>query len=312
MVEVGLDQCLRKSRIPALLDLAQSVSGLLLALFIWGHMFFVSSILLGEQAMYIVSRAFEGYYLFGKSYPWIISLVAVLVLTLFILHAGLAMRKFPASYQQYKVFLAHKSNMQHADTSLWLIQLYTGFLMLFLGSPHLVFMLTNPTEIGPYVSSDRIWSDGTWLFSLLLALAVVMHGNIGLYRLVIKWGWLLGADPVAGRRRLKLAKWVIICLFLMLELIALATYMRIGKAHEDRAGERYQILTLRVPSSSGALSQTKIQESLFLAQRHEEAGVLLKTSAFLHKLVPTPDSFGTDVAHPRVAGPQLVEASLET
>ena len=41
----------RKSRWPARLDWLQSVSGLLLALFMWGHMFFVSSILLGKDAM---------------------------------------------------------------------------------------------------------------------------------------------------------------------------------------------------------------------------------------------------------------------
>jgi len=58
IVDVGLDQCVRKSRLPAWLDLAQSLSGLLLALFMWGHMFFVSSILLGKDAMYIVTRTF--------------------------------------------------------------------------------------------------------------------------------------------------------------------------------------------------------------------------------------------------------------
>lgn len=244
IVEVGIDQCVRKSRVPALLDFAQSLSGLLLAIFMWGHMFFVSSILLGKEAMYMVTRAFEGYYLFGKSFPGIVSVAVAIVFTLFIFHAWLAMRKFPASYQQYKIFLAHKSLMKHTDTSLWLIQVYTGFIMFFLGSAHLVFMLTHSAEIGPYASSDRIWSGGTWPLSLLLVLAVVLHGNIGLYRLAVKWGWLLGADPVAGRRRLKRAKWIIVCLFLVLELVTLATYMRIGIEHQDRIGERYQISEL--------------------------------------------------------------------
>ena len=34
-------------------------------LFLWGHMFFVSSILLGKDAMWTVTRFFEGYYVFG-------------------------------------------------------------------------------------------------------------------------------------------------------------------------------------------------------------------------------------------------------
>jgi fumarate reductase subunit C len=42
----------RKSRWPAKLDWLQSASGLVLGLFMWGHMFFVSSILLGKDAMW--------------------------------------------------------------------------------------------------------------------------------------------------------------------------------------------------------------------------------------------------------------------
>ena len=62
----------RKSRWPARLDWLQSASGLVLALFMWGHMFFVSSILLGRDAMWTVTRFFEGYFVLGRSYPWIV------------------------------------------------------------------------------------------------------------------------------------------------------------------------------------------------------------------------------------------------
>jgi hypothetical protein len=58
----------RKSRWPARLDLIQSASGLSLGLFMWGHMVFVSSILLGSDAMWTVTKFFEGYFLFGKSH----------------------------------------------------------------------------------------------------------------------------------------------------------------------------------------------------------------------------------------------------
>jgi fumarate reductase subunit C len=240
IVDVGLDQLSGKSRLPARLDLAQSLTALLLALFMWGHMFFVASILFGKDAMYMVTKAFEGYYLFGESYPWLVSLAVVFILVLFILHALLAMRKFPASHRQYKAFVEHKSMMKHSDTSLWLIQVYTGFLILFLGSAHLFQMLFHPEAIGPYASADRIWSDGMWPFSLILAIAVVLHGNIGLYRLALKWGWLQGPDPETGRRRLKVAMWMIIGFFLMLEMATLATYMKIGIDHQENAGERYQ------------------------------------------------------------------------
>ena len=72
---VGLTDPARPSHWPARLDLAQSASGLLLALFMWAHMAFVSSILLGKDVMWMVTKFFEGYFFFGRSYPGIVSTV---------------------------------------------------------------------------------------------------------------------------------------------------------------------------------------------------------------------------------------------
>lgn len=56
---VGLADRPRKSRWRARMDLAQSATGLLLGLFMWGHMFFVSTILISNDAMWMVTKAFE-------------------------------------------------------------------------------------------------------------------------------------------------------------------------------------------------------------------------------------------------------------
>ena len=69
IVGVGLGDAPRKSRWPARLDLVQSGTGLVLALFMWGHMFFVSSILISHDAMWTITKFFEGYFFFGRSYP---------------------------------------------------------------------------------------------------------------------------------------------------------------------------------------------------------------------------------------------------
>ena len=50
---VGLADRSRKSRWPARMDLVQSASGLALGLFMWGHMFFVSSILISNDAEWL-------------------------------------------------------------------------------------------------------------------------------------------------------------------------------------------------------------------------------------------------------------------
>jgi fumarate reductase subunit C len=229
----------RASHWPARLDLVQSASGLVLALFMWGHMAFVSSILLGKDAMWTITRFFEGYFFFGKSYPWIVSIVVALVIALLVLHAFLAMRKFPIDYRQFVNFRAQMRSMRHEDTTLWFWQSLTGFAMFFLAPAHLYVMLTRPDRIGPFESADRVWSEHMWPLYILLLLAVELHGGIGLYRLAVKWGWFTGDDANATRKRLKQLKWIITGVFLTLGLVTLAAYMRIGVEHADRYGERY-------------------------------------------------------------------------
>lgn len=230
---------LGKSRWPARLDLLQSLSGLFLALFLVAHMFFVSSILISHEAFYTVARFFEGVYFLGAPHPWLVSCVVGAVLAVLVLHAWLAMRKFPANFRQYRAFAEHQRSLGHGDTGLWWIQLWTGFALFFLTTVHLYGMLTQPEMIGPYESADRMWTGNLWPLYLLLLFTVEIHGSIGLYRLALKWGWLGGRDPAASRRRLRLAKTAFSLFFLGLGLVTLLAYVQLGIAHADRAGERY-------------------------------------------------------------------------
>jgi fumarate reductase subunit C len=185
---------------PARLDLAQSLSGLALALFMWAHMLLVASILVSERAM------------------WIVALIVAAVSALFVAHALLALRKVPSGYREHRLFREHARRMRHEDTSLWYWQVLTGFAMFFLAAPHLYYMLTHPDRIGPYESADRVWSDGFWMLYLVLLFAVEIHGGVGLYRLALKWGVLEGRDLAASRRRLRIAKWSITAFLIVLGL----------------------------------------------------------------------------------------------
>jgi fumarate reductase subunit C len=229
----------RRTRWPARLDVLQSLTGLVLALFMWGHMFFVSSILLGKDAMWTVTKAFEGYYFFGRSYPVIVSCVVATVIALIVAHAALALRKFPINYRQYRIYRDHMQAMRHEDTTLWYWQVVTGFAMFFLAAPHLFQMLTQPAQIGPFESADRVWSYGVWPLYIVLLLAVEIHAGVGLYRLAVKWGWLSAENPDATRKRLKTAKWALTVFFLALGFATLAAYIKIGIEHADKVGERY-------------------------------------------------------------------------
>src|SRR5512139_3538449 len=115
---VGLADRPRKSRWPARMDLAQSLTGLVLGLFMWGHMFFVSSILLGKDVMWTITKLSEGYFFFGTAYPGLVSVIVGTIFLILMLHAFLAMRKFPANYQQYRTFIGHRRLMAHEDTTL--------------------------------------------------------------------------------------------------------------------------------------------------------------------------------------------------
>jgi fumarate reductase subunit C len=66
-----------------------------------------------------------------------------------------------------------------------------------------------------------------------------LHASVGLYRLAIKWGWFDAANPDLGRRRLLRAKHGLSAFFITLGLVTLAAYVDLGRAHADRAGERY-------------------------------------------------------------------------
>jgi fumarate reductase subunit C len=228
----------RKSRWPARLDFTQSATGLALGLFMWGHMLFVSSILLGADVMWMVTKMFEGYFFFGRAYPGIVSVVVAGVFTLFIVHAALALRKFPINYRQYRAYRDHMGMMRHEDTTLWWWQVVTGFAMFFLASVHLYQMLMHPGMIGPYESAERVWR-GWWPLYLVLLFAVEIHGGVGLYRLAVKWNWFAGRDDNATRRNLKKLKWGLSVFFIVLGLATLAAYMKIGYEHRLVPGARY-------------------------------------------------------------------------
>lgn len=217
----------------------EGTTGLLLVLFMWVHMGLVSSILVSKDAMYHVSRFLEGEYLLGRPMPILVSIAASIVFLLLLTHALAAIRRMPASYREYSAFIHHAAGMRHADTWLWLVQVITGIIIMFVAAVHLYEMIMHPANIGPYASADRAVTGRMWPLDLLLLYAVEIHAGIGLYRLILKWGWFASPDPRRMRRRLRLLIAGIVVFFLALGTATLATYVKIGLEHREQAGERY-------------------------------------------------------------------------
>jgi len=226
------DKNKKNSKTPARLDFIQSATGAVLALFIMFHILFESSILLGKDAMYQLTKAFELDFIVEGGEPLVIAILAFAIFVVFIVHALIAMRKFPSSYREFFAYRTHTKMIKHEDTSFWFIQISTGFIMFFLGSVHLYLMMTQPQNIGPFASSDRVYSDVMWPLYLLLLVSVVLHAAIGVYRLIVKWGWF---DRATSKSFIK----VITVIYLIVGLFSLGAYMKIGFEHQNEYGKRY-------------------------------------------------------------------------
>lgn len=219
----------KKSKMPARLDFIQSATGLFLGLFMWLHMFFVSTILVSEEFFNSVVHFLELRFVYDNPImSYITSFLAACVLMIFIIHAGLAMRKFPINFRQFQILRTHTKMIKHEDTTLWWVQAFTGFVMFFLGSAHLIIIITNADKISGVMSADRVINHFMWAFYIVLLICVELHGSVGLYRLCVKWGWFEGKDAKASRKKLKTAKWVISVFFLALGALSLAAFIKIG------------------------------------------------------------------------------------
>jgi fumarate reductase subunit C len=185
-------------------ELASGVSGLILALFMWGHMFFVGSILLGERGFDWLAEALEITYVAQPT--------VFIILFLFVLHAALASRKIPAQLKERRRFFALGKELRsaskewrstgeelplrpHVESWLWIWQVRTGMVMLVLGSFHLILMgldILTPLfgdriGIEAATSIARTSAGLVWVYAVLLV-CVEFHAGIGLYRLAVKWG----------------------------------------------------------------------------------------------------------------------------
>ncbi len=218
-------------RIPrqAQLDALQSLTGTLLAIFLWVHLILVSSILIGHDAMLWVTKTMEGAFLTpdGSGYPFIVSVIAASIFALFVVHTILACRKMPTNYRQWKSLRQQMQTVRHSDTKYWMIQAVTGIVIMFLLPPHLFVMLMQPETIGPIKSSLRIYEQGFWLLYLPLLIAAELHAAFGLYRVILKWD-VFSISLRDVRPTLAMIKNVLSALFIVVGTAALVTYFMIG------------------------------------------------------------------------------------
>jgi fumarate reductase subunit C len=224
---------------PAWLDLVQSLTGVGLAAFMWVHLTLVSSVHFGKNAMNTIAGFFELKFLHNweRGYPAVVALIGVAVFVLFIIHAGIAMRKFPASWRQYRLFSHQMGMMKHADTNLWFVQAVTGFIMFFFGAIHVYMMISQAANINADAAGDRFVTGNLWPMYLILHLSVGLHLVVGMYRLAVKWIPFGGKSPKRKRAVLRRFRDALTVFYIVIGLFTFYEYMKIGYENRASRGE---------------------------------------------------------------------------
>lgn len=233
---VALKDAKRMSRWPAVLDVAQSVTGLLLGLFLFCHMAFTSSIQISKDLFWNLIETSGLRFIFGTSQNWAHFAFVGIIMLLVIIHAICALRRFPTSYHQCRDVNGHISFIHHQDSTLWLVQLITAVVLTGMAFPHMMGMLTAPGNIDPNLSSVRAYDDGLiWTFIFLVA--TELHGMIGLYRLGVKWD-VIKCDDRAPFRKTML---IVALLMIICGSFTAFTYWNNGRqlVQADQASVRY-------------------------------------------------------------------------
>jgi fumarate reductase subunit C len=222
-------------------ELVSAGSGLLLALFMWGHLLLVGSILLGTRSFDWVAGILEEYSIARPT--------VVVIIGIFLLHALLASRKIPAQLRERKVMQQLAKGLKtaglrrpagqsgypafqpHLESMLWIWQVRTGMVMLVLGSFHLILLgldiftpLFGTTTGIEAVSSMQRVRLGLWPLYGLLLLCVEFHASVGLYRLLVKWGPGTRMRRTTLRRIEQLLFWLLLGLGI-LTLVVLAGWL---------------------------------------------------------------------------------------
>lgn len=177
-------------------EIVSGLSGLALAIFMWGHVILVGSILTGARGFDWLASTLEDYFIAQPT--------VVVVLILFIVHAFTAARKIPARLRERRVFLKLANDLRtsgthgfapHLDSLLWIWQVRTGLVILVLASFHVILLTLDVltplfgTRVGIEAATTlaRV-QGGLWLPYAILLVSVEFHASVGLYRLAVKWG----------------------------------------------------------------------------------------------------------------------------
>jgi fumarate reductase subunit C len=175
------------------IDIAQSISGILLVGFLWMHMLFVGTIIISPELYDKLSVGLDKYYLAQVGIPGTVLLI--------IIHILLAGRRIPIRLRDMRISWRVANMINHFDTWVWIGQIITALFIGIMASIH-IWLVMTAWPIRAFTSASRVASLGPAdqsfggfyfpfmiLFYLVLLVAGEYHAGFGLYRIFVKWGW---------------------------------------------------------------------------------------------------------------------------
>ncbi len=197
--------------VPSRLDIIQAITGVLLILFLWAHVFLVSSVIISPALMNGIADFFERTYMAQIGGP--------LVLLLIVYHFLIAARKMPFRASEFMTFWRNARSLRHKDTWLWVVQVVTAIVILVMASIH-IYVVLSTLPITAEQSASRV--QGGWLpFFLILLPMAELHLGIGFYRLGVKYGYITRASRHVWQRN----EYVLTGIFILIGLLTLVRFM---------------------------------------------------------------------------------------
>jgi fumarate reductase subunit C len=202
----------RNPKVDAYLDAVEMITGLSLAGFLWAHMLFVFTIVLGQEAFDGLSEFFDIYLLSYIGVP--------VIIVIGLIHFVVAGRRIPTNIKDQKIIWQHAKLIRHTDTWTWIFQAISGMAILILGALH-IWTITTGWPIRADVATERI--QAFWWFYLILLALGEFHASIGVYRVFVKWGWF-------PRKPINYVLKVVTLTIITLGLVAMWVFFKLGGA----------------------------------------------------------------------------------
>ncbi len=191
-------------------DVAQAVTGIILAIFTLMHAVFVGTVIISPHLLNSLAWLLEATY--------IEHVVPPTILFIMVAHFLFAAKKMPFRFGELKTFFAHAKSMKHCDTSLWLVQAITAIIVLVLVSAHIHTIATS-LPINAAASAARE-QNGWTPFYVVMLISVGLHLGIGLFRVGVKYGFICDKNRSTWAKRF----WMLIGAYVFIGLVTIIRF----------------------------------------------------------------------------------------